>query len=135
MVARQVSSEARRKTFKKSLPLSTITIEFYAVCLVRESDAWGRIERGRHLCTMTARTSRSSLPSCSRKRHDRSWSNSAVARPKAYGTARADSARGGQLPLRGQRGRVHNVVVFITGNLAAGYGHFGNVLNHEANGV
>jgi len=27
------------------------------------------------------------------------------------------------------------VVVLITGNLAAGYSHFGNVLKHEANGV
>ena len=26
-----------------------------------------------------------------------------------------------------------NAVVFIAGNLAAGYGHFGKVLNHEAN--
>jgi len=37
-VARQVSSEGAEKLLKSSWSLSTVTIDFYAVCLVCESD-------------------------------------------------------------------------------------------------
>jgi len=89
-----------------------------------------RIERGRHLRTMTARTSGSSLPKLFTQ----------TPRPVLVELGGRANRRPMERPGRIQLAEDNflfegNVVVFITGNLAAGYGHFGNVLNHEANGV